>query len=273
MNQIQAKLLSMMKIFHNFCEENNITYYIIGGTLLGAIRHEGFIPWDDDIDVIIPRDDYNKLFLLKDKLPNELTILTKGYKNESGTFSYQKLVDKKTTLIENNNEMRIMGIYIDIFPLDGAAKTYIGSKIKYIKIKGLIYLLWFNGTTKDNPRISRKVFIKIAKCFENRKIYRLISKKLSKSDWNKNYYCGNFMGAYGFTEILPSSYYGKPQLYKFENTLFYGPEKATLYLEHIYGENYNQLPPVDKRFSHHEYEYLNLDEPFANYYERNFASE
>lgn len=269
MNDLQKKLLNMMKDFHHFCEENEITYYIIGGTLLGAVRHKGFIPWDDDIDIIIPRKDYNKLEYLKNKLPKYLTIMTSGYTSESGTFAYQKLVNKETTLIENINDYRLMGIYIDIFPLDGAGQTPISSKFRYIYIKFLIYVLWFNGSTKNSSKFFKRLILKVCKLFDNRYIYKVISTSLSKKKWDKYKFSGNFMGAYGYTEILPSYYYGKPILYEFEDTKFYGPEYFDLFLKHIYGADYKKLPPVEKRFSHHEYDFVNLEESYEVFYIKN----
>ena len=96
---LHNRLLSMMKSFHNFCEDNNIRYYMIGGTALGAIRHKGFIPWDDDVDIGVPRPDYEKLLTLESQLPKGLEFLY--YKNTSESpVHYVKLVDSNTTLIE-----------------------------------------------------------------------------------------------------------------------------------------------------------------------------
>ncbi|MFB8588364.1 phosphorylcholine transferase LicD [Enterococcus casseliflavus] len=266
MSDLQKKLLNMMKDFHEFCENNNIKYYVIGGTFLGAVRHKGFIPWDDDIDIIIPRSDYNRLKSLEHKLPKNLELMTKGFKNEKGTFAYQKLVDRNTTLVENINEKRILGIYIDIFPLDGAGKTFLGSKLRYYWIKSLVYVLWFNGNTQHNNKGLKSLIIKLSKIFDNRKIYEFISSQLEKVDWIESRYSGNFMGAYGFTEIIPTEIYGRPTLYKFEDTFFYGPENFHEFLKHIYGDKYGELPPIERRVSHHEYEYINIHQPFDEYY-------
>ena len=99
---LQLALLNMMKSFHEVCQENNITYYMLGGTCLGAIRHSGFIPWDDDMDVGIPRKDYEKLCrIAKDILPSNLAL--RYYTNTANSpFHFVKLINTNTTLIENN---------------------------------------------------------------------------------------------------------------------------------------------------------------------------
>ena len=119
MNDLQIKLLDMLNWFHNFCIINNLRYYVLGWTILGAARHQGFIPSDDDIDVGMPRNDY-ELFLkltkgnqYNDYIVESIDTTILDY------YGYSKINDKSTTLIENTWFRIKRGIYIDLFPLDG----------------------------------------------------------------------------------------------------------------------------------------------------------
>ena len=265
MNKMQEKLTETFSEFHNFCVSNNLKYYMIGGTLLGAVRHKGFIPWDDDIDVAMPREDYEKLGVLKDQLPTCLFLLEKGYGKETGTYAYKKIANTSTTLIENVNEYRIQGVYIDIFPIDGAGNTKLTSKFFYFINKFLIFLLWYNGSEISQKNTLKRIFRSLSKKLDNRKLYLAISKSLRRRPYQNYKYGGNFMGAYRFTEIVKASLYGIPTKYEFEGGEFFGPEFANEFLETIYGYNYLELPPKDKRVSHHNYEYLNMENSFFNY--------
>lgn len=265
MNEMQHKLLDTMKNFHNFCEKYQLRYYLIGGTLLGAIRHKGFIPWDDDMDIAMPRVDYERMISLKNEMPSEIMILQHGFRKEKGTFAYSKLSNTSTTLIENINEYRLQGVYIDIFPLDGAGNSKLTSHLRYVYVKFFIYLLWYNGSEKLRPGFLRQLFKGGANFFSNRKVYNFIAKLLRKKEYNSVVYSGNFMGAYGFTEIVLTKHYGIPTLYEFENCEFYGPEYAENFLSDIYGDHFMDIPPLEKRKSHHEYEYLNLKESFLDF--------
>lgn len=109
--ELQGKLLSMLKQFHEVCVNNNLVYYMAAGTLLGAVRHKGFIPWDDDADVVMPREDYSSFKQIASRiLPENLEI--KFYENEqSSPMHYMKLIDKNTTLIENKYRNYYEGVY------------------------------------------------------------------------------------------------------------------------------------------------------------------
>ncbi|KXB74135.1 hypothetical protein HMPREF1860_02125 [Prevotella amnii] len=113
---LQKKLLSLFKEFTLFCKKNNLTYYAAYGTAIGAVRHHGIIPWDDDVDVWMPRKDYEKLLKLKTTLLKTnyeiINIENKGY-----YLYFAKFCNRNTSIIEREGEPNI-GLYIDIFPLD-----------------------------------------------------------------------------------------------------------------------------------------------------------
>ncbi|MEY8675637.1 LicD family protein [Thomasclavelia cocleata] len=123
---IQSLELNILKAFKNFAQENNIIYYLCGGTLLGAICHKGFIPWDDDIDICIPRNSYDKLIEL---VKEDRYIENTSYKfclplDDNYIYPYIKVVDTNTIVYEKDIKKEYcLGVWIDIFPLDEFPKT------------------------------------------------------------------------------------------------------------------------------------------------------
>ena len=117
--ELHSRLLNMAKSFHKFCQENGLNYYILGGTCLGARRHKGFIPWDDDMDIGMPRKDYEKLIELQTSLPYYLEL--RYYENTPNSpMHFIKLIDNRRTLIEPRYNDYVEGLYIAIFTLDSA---------------------------------------------------------------------------------------------------------------------------------------------------------
>lgn len=266
LGELHKCLLKMAKDFHELCQEHDLQYYIIGGTFLGAVRHQGFIPWDDDMDIGMPRESYERFLKLpKEAFPSHFIRMDKGYNKDHGDYPFIKLCNKKTTLVEDINEYRVEGVFIDIFPLDGAHNSKLLSKLKFKLSRFYIYALWYNGSEKDHKSLNEKIKVFVSKKFNNRKIYSAFNRMLSKTSYDKSKYAGNFMGVWGYKEIMPKSYLGKPTLYKFEDTELFGPENKHEFLKQVYGD-YMKMPPIEKQASHHLHEYLDLDLPFEEYY-------
>lgn len=119
-----------MKSFDRLCTDNQLQYFASSGTAIGAIRHKGFIPWDDDIDVYMPRADYNRLMLLRKTLSGSGYAIKDLGDNEY-IYAFAKYYDARTTIIETNEFPKcVIGVYIDIFPLDEVDGTYDEIKIK-----------------------------------------------------------------------------------------------------------------------------------------------
>lgn len=260
---LQAKLLSMLKQFHEVCAENDLTYYMAGGTLLGAVRHKGFIPWDDDVDVLMPRDDYNSFKQLAYKiLPDNLEI--KFYENQKKSpMHYMKLIDKNTTLIENQYRNYFEGVYIDIFPLDGAPSDE-EELVRKHKAVGRYISLILNQCYTDGRHGLRRIYGYMAKCFDINNLHNKVEQIITEHPYGSSDTVGNYLGAYGIREFVPKHYFGSPMKYQFEDTELYGPEKSDAYLRAIYGD-YMQLPPVEKRINTHQYYFVDLDLPYRNY--------
>ena len=270
MTDLQQKLLDMISWFHNFCVENNLTYYALGGTALGAVRHNGFIPWDDDLDVGMPRSDYEKLKKLSEKISStsRFTVEFPSSKKDY-VYTYGKLYDTETTLIENTRYKTKRGIYIDIFPLDGMGNTEDEALKHFKKTEKLNNILHTRVCGIRNGRKWYKnLAIILSRCIPNfildaRKITQKMDSIAASQQFEACEYVANCSGAWREKEIHRRNDYGTPALCKFENVQIYIPENSDAYLKGLYG-NYMTLPPVEKRITHHDYIYMNLEESYLN---------
>ncbi len=264
---LQLELLKMMKVFHEICEKNNLTYFMLGGTCLGAIRHKGFIPWDDDMDVGMPREDYNKFCKIATKaIPKDYEL--RFYKTaKDSPFHFGKFINKNTTLIEPKYHNYVEGIYIDVFPLDYMSDYKLKNKIRCKKIWFTHACIMNHCSTEKKKGTLRPLFQKFSKLLSLRKLHNTLERLMIKENSkNANYMC-NFLGAWKEREFIPLNIFGTPKLYEFEDSFFFGPEDADSYLRSLYN-NYMELPPKEKRVCRHEYYFVSLDIPYRNYIER-----
>lgn len=260
--EIHSRLLLMVKDFHRVCEENNIRYYIVGGTALGARRHKGFIPWDDDLDVGVPREDFERLSMLEGALPDYLEM--KWYRNtERSPFQFIKLIDNRTTLIEQQYADYVEGLYIDIFPLDGVKNEGIIERLRWRWIWTLHTAIIVNCSTKKYG-MPKKLISKFIKRMDLNKLHERLDRELKSEAFEKSEIFANFLGAWGEKEIIPKGILGKPTLYDFEDTQLCGPEYIDEYLTHLYGD-FMRLPPENERVFRHNYPLLDFDLPYREY--------
>lgn len=259
-NECHNILLDIAKVFDKICREHEIPYYMLGGTMLGAVRHNGFIPWDDDMDFGIPREYYNKFIEL---CLNELKFpYTFKYMDNSEycILGIGKIVDMRTSMKErysiSSNER--MGINIDVFPLDKTnSDTSFFSRNNILRcIFKLQKILFINS--KDRP-FCKRVLANIARIifpFKKQTLLKYIETKFDKhsKDNDISMYI-NISGAWGLKELISIKTFGLPRLYKFENIELYGVEDYDSYLKGLYG-NYMKLPPESKRHIHFDNAYI-----------------
>jgi len=248
--EMQAIELKILKHVVKFCDENDITYFLYGGTLLGAIREKGFIPWDDDIDIAMPRDSYDKF--IKTYKNSDRYILNSFELDKSYYFPFAKVYDNKTYLDERTTERIPMGVYIDIFPID----VFDNSKFKYFfnKLKrGLIHCK-IGVMKKDNTLLNNFLIILgrlIAFWVPINGFLKSMEKNVRKIPINKANKVGTVTE--GYITSLPYSYkcISKMIDWPFEDTMLKVPVGYDELLTTLYGD-YMTPPPKKKQKTIHE---------------------
>lgn len=254
--EIHKEDLELVKFFIEICNKNNLKYYIIGGTLLGAIRHRGFIPWDDDMDLAMPREDYEQFLQIMNENKGKYKIF--NYKKDKEYKYYISRLCNTDFEIEEITG-NITNLFIDIFPIDGMPNNSILRKIHAIRILyHRVKLSFYYNDTIDKTRKRKfyeKILIKLATTIPFKKIINPLKEKnkidklLNKYSFYNKKYAGTIMGAYRTREIVPTVFFGKPTAYEFEDIQLYGPEMYDEYLTHMYGK-YMKLPKKEEQKIH-----------------------
>lgn len=266
MTDIQKKLLKILEWFHIFCVENNIRYYLIGGSMIGAARHQGFIPWDDDIDIGMPREDYEKFINITYNKKYNNYIVESIYNNKKDyVYPFAKIYDISTTLIENTRYKTKRGIYIDVFPLDGIGSIKNSLHVQTIFFLKKLMLGKVCGINK-NKSLFRNLFIYfmriVPECILNHNnIIKYMENMCKKNHYEDSKYVGNLYGAYWSKEFIEKEIIGNPTLYKFENIKVYGVENYNEFLSSIYGD-WRKVPPIEKQKTHHDFLFCDLEKSY-----------
>lgn len=254
--EIHQILIEIARVFHEICNKDNLPYYMIYGTMLGARRHKGFIPWDDDMDFAIDYRYYDRLVkILKKNLPSPYKLITR-YDKGGAVGGYLKIINCETIIREDNKlyEDENTGLFVDVFLLYNASNSLLS--LRNAVIKGLLVVQHFRFFKFHEMKWSKNLFEKIVKTvfgkLERHQIVDFIEKHLIA---NRAVCFSTYASIYGRKDIIPQQYYGKPKLYKFEDIELYGVEDADAYLRQLYGD-YMKLPPEDKRKVHMQEVYI-----------------
>ena len=253
--------VDIVKEVVRICDKYDLKYYMLGGSMLGAIRHKGFIPWDDDIDLGMPREDYETFLELAEKeLPDYLKAV--NYRNDPNYMYYiTRILDTQTKVIEERigNDNKYTNASIDIFPIDGTPNNAILRKIYFFRVlyhRALMSLCYKDSIDRKRKRSKKEKLllwvmekIPVEKLTTPYKQKCKIDKLLRSQPVKGAKYIGNIMGAYRTREIVPAEYYGEGAMYPFEDIQLRGLSMYHEYLAYTYGD-YMQLPPEESRKTH-----------------------
>lgn len=269
MNDIQTVVLENFKYFVQACQRLELRYFLVNGSALGAKKYGGFIPWDDDLDVAMPRKDY-EIFLKKaqDLLPEHLFV--QNYRTDKRfPMVYSKIRNSSTAFIEKSVSHLDMnhGVYIDIFPLDGFNPED-GSRLKNLKIK---FLYWWafssiDDRSKTKIRVRNAIFRLFGLNKSTHKALAAIEKTICNNSENSTFWCNH--GDRQGKKHIPREWYGNGITAKFEGIDVLIPERYDEYLSHKYGEWKKDLP-LNKQISHHKVMVCDLTKSYKDYIYRN----
>lgn len=262
---LQLKILEILQAVDKTCKENNLRYYLTAGTMLGAVRHKGFIPWDDDADIAMPRPDYDFLMQNYKKLMPEQYEVKCMENVEEFSAPFAKVYDKKTTLIEKKFMDTLGGVYIDIFPLDGVPDGKIAQWwhfFRYQYYKKVNYLI-YRDPYKHGHGPACWIPLLAHKLYSREWMKKKLRKLMTAYDYDKS----NLVVDHddGWKGVLKKEILGTPKPVEFEGKEFAGIEQYDKYLSQKYGD-YMTIPPHDKQHQHNFY-YLNLNKPYKEFNE------
>lgn len=268
---LQKKSLIMLKYFKEFCRENGLTFYLCGGCCIGAVRNNGFIPWDDDVDVFMPRNDYEKLsYLWNEKADTKKFSCVRNTKDKFSGNIFITIVDNNTTLIKPyQQDLDIPhGVVMDVFPLDGCPSGKIKRKIQMGW--AIIYSLYSSQMVPKNHGaiigLLGSIMLGLVPSSKLRyRIWSFAQKQMSKYSIEE---CDKITelcaGPHYMKNEYPKAAFREPVYKEFEGCMMPIPTDYDKYLLIAFG-NYMALPPKEEQIPHHDIIFLDLDNSYKKY--------
>ncbi len=262
--EIQAVSLEILKNIADICEKENIRYYLGYGTLIGAVRHHDYIPWDDDVDIIMPRKDYNRFLKYMNEHIHEYPYLKVFNPETCSEYPYMitRISDDRYRIVMDNEQEYGMGIFVDVYPYDGLGDTKkeaVKFGLKGDHLSSFCYqatrVRYAVETTKSPIRKILKfpVFVVAKLCGKD-----IFQKQLSKLAGVKDYDRSNYVGCVvwlscGERDIYERKLFDEYEMMPFGKYEFRVPKEYDKVLRQLYGD-YMQLPPEKDRVGHHNYQ-------------------
>lgn len=246
--------LSILKAVKRFCDDNNITYFLMYGTLLGAVRHKGYIPWDDDIDICMLREDYDRFVA---EFKDERYLVRSGQTEKHFPYYFAKVVDPRSILTEKiDGEDFNTGINVDLFVLDSipseaSVREALFKKMFAIRRKLLVHTL--DKTVKR--KWYKRVMIFVLEAMFRKKAYEYCEQMQSTAKAYAAYPSDSvyeMMTPYGMKSLMPRVYFSSTKQLMFEDDTYSVPAEYEKVLEKLYGD-YMTLPPKEKQVTHHNF--------------------
>lgn len=260
LNELKKIELDLMTDVHEICEREGFRYSLGGGTLLGAVRHKGFIPWDDDIDIMMPRPDYDAF--IEYCATHETPFAVRSFENDKTYVDLSAKVYNPNTVLKDDaiDGGDKTGVAIDVFVIDGLGDTEKAARKAFKKTEFKRELLvaanWKRFfRSKMRPwyyEPIRFAFYALSRGVNKSKLFDKIQSVYKKIDFDKSKYAAAVGGAYREREILPQSVFTEYIELPFEGKSFKAIAAYDTYLSSIYGD-YMKLPPEEKRTSHHTF--------------------
>lgn len=271
LRELQLKQLDTLIYFKNFCDKNNLTFYLIGGCLIGALRSGGFVPWDDDVDVMMPRPDYEKLSVLwkQQKADGRFKLL----KTDDDVFTgniFTTITDTNYTLVKDNQKQIDIphGLVMDVFPLDVSPDSRFARKIQFVWT--MLYSLFLAQIVPENHGgimgFGSRMLLGIFRGKKTRnKIWRCAERHMKKYKIEENKCVTELCsGPYWMKKEYPKHIYSGVDYVTFEGLKMPCMVGYDEYLTMVFGD-YMKEPPKEKQVPHHDIAYLDLNSPCEKY--------
>lgn len=254
--ELRKRQLRLLRAVADHCEAEGLRYYLCAGTLLGAVRHQGYIPWDDDIDLMLPRPDYERLCASfpSPETPDGVSLRSLSTSPDH-VLPFAKVCDDRTRLEVESDIIKGLGVFIDVFPLDGWCETKPLRSVQRHALKALLDVMRIKHVVLRRRRtVIRNVLLAMAKSVLAVVRPQWVAAAMGKiAAWGKFDSCteGGVI-AWGYQETVPISAYGVPTLLKFEDGSYCAPQEADTVLRVLYGD-YLSLPPVEQQVTLHRF--------------------
>lgn len=269
--EIQEKLLGILLYFQDFCKEHQLGFVLAGGTALGAVRHKGFIPWDDDLDVFMLREDYEKLAdLWARDADSSRFACVRSDDRINIHHAATEIKDSNTTFINRHSVDVDMnqGLMIDVIPLDGVKEGNLSSL--WQKVWSMVFCCFnFQRLPEHKGRLTyqaTKIALGLVRGFRTRyRIWKFAEKQFAVSDLSRHPYVASFIeGTTIMKQHFPKEWFENPAYLEFEGHLMPVAADYDSYLRISYGD-YMELPPVEERICRHDAVFVDLNNCYLKY--------
>lgn len=266
LKRLQKAELNILKDFDKVCSRHGIHYFLIGGSLLGAIRHNGFIPWDDDLDIGMTRKDYDKFLKIMPKEMGNQYILATPLRHDGYCSAVVKLMRKGTKFVPDFAvEMKCeLGIHIDIFIWDNLCSTRFGAWRQIKEARILSQLIFLCGSSRPNIEygaVVRFILLRICGLIHwlfckspdmEKRLYKRFEKVCKRANQKDTKFMTTFASIIPYRDICKKEWiskeaYTRKQFAGFDAMV---QKECKKYIKRVFGENYMELPPVEERYNH-----------------------
>ena len=257
---LQRRIIGNLEAIDRVCRDHDLRYYLWAGTMLGAVRHQGFIPWDDDMDICMPRPDYELLIAhWREWMPEPYEVIAPET-DDTYPYPFAKIEDASTTVIERPDFHFLEGIYIDVFPIDGVPADERQRRRHFRRYKFWRHLLFLRGRDPFKHGHGPRSWFPwlLHKACSLAWLQRKVRSYMVKYPYDQSAVVCDYDD--GLRGCIEKRILGTPRPYTFDGREFLGVEHSHDYLANKYGD-YMQLPPKEKQIQHHFY-HLDLNRPY-----------